>query len=201
MASLIGCGATSFPLRYLGVLVGCSKARCSNWNAITQSFASKLALWKACLLSIGGRLSLIKSVLGHLPTYYMSIYPMPVSILKKLESMRNQFFLRGDSDEKKMSWVRWNRCLASKDLGGLDGASTSFWEDTWCGDHALKSLFPRIYMLDTDRQCMVKNRVPFQDLCSNLRRHSRGGIETIQLSDLQARIEHVVLSEQSDSWR
>ncbi|PWA99646.1 RNA-directed DNA polymerase [Artemisia annua] len=264
--------ATSFPMRYLGVPVGCSMARCSNWNAITLSFASKLALWKARLLSVGGRLSLIKSVLGHLPTYYMSIYPMPVSFLKKLESMRNQFFLGGDSDDKKMSLVRWNRCLASKDLGGLgigsifglnigllfkwiwrfflspsalwvkvimksihgslggindssshrfkhstwggilssikrvklkgidllsycvrkigDGASTSFWEDTWCGNHALNSLVPRIYMLDTDRHCVVKDRVPFQDLCSNLRRHPRG-----------ARIEHVVLFEQGDSWR
>ncbi|GJY31543.1 RNA-directed DNA polymerase, eukaryota, reverse transcriptase zinc-binding domain protein [Tanacetum coccineum] len=51
------------------------------------------------LLSIGGRLSLIKSVLGNLPTYYMSIYLMPVSIHKKLESMRNRFFI-GDL------WVR-----------------------------------------------------------------------------------------------
>ncbi|PWA31606.1 reverse transcriptase zinc-binding domain-containing protein [Artemisia annua] len=82
-----------------------------------------------------------------------------------------------------------------------DGASTSFWEDTWCSDHALKSLFPRIYMLDTERHCVVKDRVPFQGLCSNLRRHPHSGIEFFQLSNLQARIEHVVLSEQGDSWR
>nr|GEW60593.1 RNA-directed DNA polymerase, eukaryota, reverse transcriptase zinc-binding domain protein [Tanacetum cinerariifolium] len=31
----------------------------------------------------------------------------------------NKFFLGGDMTEKKMSWVRWNQCLASKDLGGL----------------------------------------------------------------------------------
>nr|GEY96979.1 RNA-directed DNA polymerase, eukaryota, reverse transcriptase zinc-binding domain protein [Tanacetum cinerariifolium] len=71
-------------------------ARCSIWNTIIQKFSSKLAFWKARLLSVGGRLSLIKLVLGHLLIYYMSIYPMPSSIQKKLESMRSKFFLGGD---------------------------------------------------------------------------------------------------------
>lgn len=105
LAHSIGCRAASFPMNYLGIPVGCNMARCANWNAIIQRFSSKLSLWKARLLSVGGRLSLIKSVLGHLPTYYMSIYPMPSSIIKKLESMRNCFFLGGDLDERKMTWV------------------------------------------------------------------------------------------------
>nr|GEW91660.1 hypothetical protein [Tanacetum cinerariifolium] len=119
MAYSIGCGADRFFMKYLRVPVGGNMSLCSNWKAITQTFSSKLALWKARLLSIGGRLSLVKYVLGHLPTYYMSIYPMTSTIFKKLESMRNQFFLGGDNDERKMSWVRWNKCLASKDIGGL----------------------------------------------------------------------------------
>ncbi|GJZ59364.1 RNA-directed DNA polymerase, eukaryota, reverse transcriptase zinc-binding domain protein [Tanacetum coccineum] len=89
----IGCGAAIFPMKYLGVPVRYNMARCSNWSAIVQKFSSKLALWKARLLSVSGWLSLIKSVLGHRPTYYMSIYMMPISIQKKLESMRNNFFL------------------------------------------------------------------------------------------------------------
>ncbi|GJZ15913.1 RNA-directed DNA polymerase, eukaryota [Tanacetum coccineum] len=119
MANSIGCGAGIFPIKYLGVPVGCNMTRCANWSVIIKKFSSKLASWKARLLSVGGRLSLIKSVLGHLPTYYMSIYLMPISIQKKLESIRNNFFLGGDVEEKKMTWVRWKKCLASKDLGGL----------------------------------------------------------------------------------
>ncbi|GKB74977.1 putative RNA-directed DNA polymerase, eukaryota, reverse transcriptase zinc-binding domain protein [Tanacetum coccineum] len=114
----IGCRAASFPMKYLGVPVGGNMALCYNRKAITQTFSSKLALWKACL-SVGGRLSLIKSVLVHLQTYYMSIYPMPSTIAKKLKSMCNQFFSGGDIDERKMSWVHWNKCLASKDLRSL----------------------------------------------------------------------------------
>ncbi|GJZ90239.1 putative RNA-directed DNA polymerase, eukaryota, reverse transcriptase zinc-binding domain protein [Tanacetum coccineum] len=96
MAKLIGCGVESFPMKYLGVLVGCNMARCSNWNAIIQKFSNKLSLWKARLLSAGGRLTLIKAILGNLPIYYMSIYMMPTSVQNKLESIRNKFFIGVD---------------------------------------------------------------------------------------------------------
>ncbi|GKA17020.1 RNA-directed DNA polymerase, eukaryota, reverse transcriptase zinc-binding domain protein [Tanacetum coccineum] len=88
-------------------------------NDIVHKFSFKLSSWKARLLSVGGRLSLIKSVLGNLPTYYMPIYMMPASIRNKLESMRKNFFLGGNFEEKKMSWVKWKKCLASKQEGGL----------------------------------------------------------------------------------
>ncbi|GJU27390.1 putative RNA-directed DNA polymerase, eukaryota, reverse transcriptase zinc-binding domain protein [Tanacetum coccineum] len=98
-ANLIGCGVSKLPLKYLGVPVGCN---------MTQ------------LISVGGRLSLIKSVLNSLPTYFMSIYKVHVSICSKLESMRNKFFIGSEIGEKKLTWVSWRKCLASKNLGGLD---------------------------------------------------------------------------------
>ncbi|GJX51872.1 RNA-directed DNA polymerase, eukaryota, reverse transcriptase zinc-binding domain protein [Tanacetum coccineum] len=85
MAKVLGCGAFKLPLKYLGVPVGCNMARCHNWDAIVQKFSSKLTHWNARLLFVGGRLSLIKTVLGV----------------------------------KKMVWVRWNSCMASKQKGGL----------------------------------------------------------------------------------
>ncbi|GKF63323.1 hypothetical protein Tco_0186771, partial [Tanacetum coccineum] len=87
MADILGCGAAALLLKYLGVPVGCNMARCSNWDVIFQKFSSKLTLWNAGLLSTGGHLSLIKSVLlGSLPTYYMSLYKVPVSVCNMLES-------------------------------------------------------------------------------------------------------------------
>ncbi|GKE62582.1 RNA-directed DNA polymerase, eukaryota, partial [Tanacetum coccineum] len=119
MASVIGFSVAKLPFKYLRVSVGCNMAKCANWSAIFQKFSSKLSFWKARLLSVGGRLSLIKSVLGNLPTYYMSIYKMPSYVQNKLESMCNNFFIGGDQEDKKMTWVKWKKCLASKDLGGL----------------------------------------------------------------------------------
>ena len=96
MANIIGCGASKLPLKYLGIPVGGSMSRSSSWNAIIQKFHSKLSSWKARLLSVGGRLTLIRFVLNSLPTYYLSIYQVPVNVRKKLESMRNSFFIGGD---------------------------------------------------------------------------------------------------------
>nr|GFB56644.1 hypothetical protein [Tanacetum cinerariifolium] len=33
--------------------------------------------------------------------------------------MRNSFFIGGDLGEKRMTWVKWDRCLASRKEGGL----------------------------------------------------------------------------------
>ncbi|GKA71395.1 RNA-directed DNA polymerase, eukaryota, partial [Tanacetum coccineum] len=119
MAKYVGCKVASLPLNYLGVSVGCNMSRGANWLPIIWKFSSKLAHWKVRLLSVGGRLSLIKSVLGNLPTYYMSLYLMPSSIQKKLEMMRNKFFIGGEEGERKITWVKWEKCLSSRELGGL----------------------------------------------------------------------------------
>ncbi|GKC39114.1 RNA-directed DNA polymerase, eukaryota, reverse transcriptase zinc-binding domain protein [Tanacetum coccineum] len=124
MAHIIGCGISKCPFKYLGVPVGCNMNRCVNWSAITNIFTSKLSSWKARLLSIGGRLSLIKAVLGNLPTYFMSIYLMPVSIRSKLESMRRKFFRGADQNDSKMAWIKipfnWSSVLRRLPRGGAE---------------------------------------------------------------------------------
>ncbi|GKB20868.1 hypothetical protein Tco_0854791 [Tanacetum coccineum] len=75
------------------------------------------------MLSIGGRLTLIKSVLGSMPIFHMSMFKVPSSILRILESIRCHFFNGHDVSSKKASWVQWNKVLASKDNGGLGVSS------------------------------------------------------------------------------
>ncbi|GJX88119.1 reverse transcriptase domain-containing protein [Tanacetum coccineum] len=63
--------------------------------------------------------TLITSVLGSLVVYYLSLFPMPKLINKRLESLRANFF-RGCTDGiKKIPWIAWNSVLASKVKGGL----------------------------------------------------------------------------------
>lgn len=119
MASILGCGVSTLPLTYLGVPVGCNMSRIDNWKGVLDKFKHKLSTWNSRTLSVGGRLALIKAVLGNLPTYYMSLYKVPVAVEKNLESMRNNFFVGGDSEDRKMTWVAWKKCMASKEYGGL----------------------------------------------------------------------------------
>ncbi|GKA51669.1 hypothetical protein Tco_0744865 [Tanacetum coccineum] len=86
---------------------------------MSDKFAKCLSKWKASLLSIGGRATLISSVLGAIGTYYFSLFPMPFSVNKKLESLRSNFFWGSDDNSKKIPWISWNLALASKEKGDL----------------------------------------------------------------------------------
>ncbi|GJT51390.1 hypothetical protein Tco_0977547 [Tanacetum coccineum] len=58
--------ALNFPFTYLGLPINCNMSRCKGWDSIIEKFTRKLSKWKANLLSIGGRSTLITSVLGTL---------------------------------------------------------------------------------------------------------------------------------------
>ncbi|GJT98876.1 RNA-directed DNA polymerase, eukaryota, reverse transcriptase zinc-binding domain protein [Tanacetum coccineum] len=78
-------------------------------------FQAKLSTWKGGTLSIGGRLTLITSVLGSLGNYYMSIFKCPKSVLNSLEAIRASFFWGGSGEKIKMSWLKWENVMASFD--------------------------------------------------------------------------------------
>ncbi|GKE96359.1 hypothetical protein Tco_1581214 [Tanacetum coccineum] len=49
----------------------------------------------------------------------------PVGILKDMERIRSDFFKGADLSDRKISWVAWDKALASKKSGGL-GISSYF---------------------------------------------------------------------------
>ncbi|GJT17097.1 RNA-directed DNA polymerase, eukaryota, reverse transcriptase zinc-binding domain protein [Tanacetum coccineum] len=120
MASNAGCIAGNIPFNYLGLPIGSNMKSIASWKMLIDRFRSRLSTWKASLLSIGGRLTLIKSVLGSLGIYYLSIFRAPESVLNDLERIRSNFFWGGNQDGKKMAWVKWPIILNSYDNGGLN---------------------------------------------------------------------------------
>ncbi|GJW68358.1 RNA-directed DNA polymerase, eukaryota, reverse transcriptase zinc-binding domain protein [Tanacetum coccineum] len=66
MANNTGCSPGSFPFVYLGLPIGANMNLTTNWKILIDRFDARLSKWKANLLSIGGRLTLIKSILGSL---------------------------------------------------------------------------------------------------------------------------------------
>ncbi|GJY83061.1 hypothetical protein Tco_0496437 [Tanacetum coccineum] len=95
------------------------------WEDTIHKLTSRLSKWKAKTLSIGGRLTLLKSVLGASPIYSMSIFKVPKGVLKIMEAIRNRFFNGADISDRKITWAAWDKILASKKNGGL-GVSSFF---------------------------------------------------------------------------
>jgi hypothetical protein len=61
----------------------------------------KLASWKMMYLSKGGRVTLTKSTLANMPTYYMSIFPLLATVANRIEKIHRDFLLGGLDKEFK----------------------------------------------------------------------------------------------------
>nr|GEY44904.1 reverse transcriptase domain, reverse transcriptase zinc-binding domain protein [Tanacetum cinerariifolium] len=120
MAHTTGCASGMVPFTYLGWPIGSNMNLIMNWQPLIDRFHKKLSCRKANLLSISGRLTLIKAVLGSLGIYYLSIFKCPKSILKGLESLWASFFWGSRGDQKKMAWIKWENILASYEKGDLN---------------------------------------------------------------------------------
>ncbi|KAM0061725.1 putative RNA-directed DNA polymerase [Helianthus debilis subsp. tardiflorus] len=119
MANIMGCRIGDFPFDYLGIKVGANMNKSCHWVSVIDTIKRRLASWKANTLSMGGRLTLIKSVLASLPVYYLSLYKAPVKITDQIEKLMRKFLWAGSGEDKKMSWVAWDTVSKSKKNGGL----------------------------------------------------------------------------------
>jgi len=70
-------------------------------------------------LSKGGRPTLIKSVISSIPTYFLSLFPLPSLVANKLEAIQRNFLWGSFGSDFKFHLVRWNIVKQPLYLGGL----------------------------------------------------------------------------------
>ncbi|GJX53707.1 putative RNA-directed DNA polymerase, eukaryota, reverse transcriptase zinc-binding domain protein [Tanacetum coccineum] len=176
MASSLGCTHDSLPFTYLGLLVGKKMRACDGWDLILSRFRDRLSSWRAKSLSIGGRLTLVKSVLQSLPIYYLSLFNAPQKVIHILEAIRYRFFRGFKDSQRGICWVKCNTILLDRDKGGLGVVINEFYGNDWsfgssliayhvggiwhdiikCGvGDRLKDSFPRLYALENAKDCKV----------------------------------------------
>ncbi|GJW80582.1 RNA-directed DNA polymerase, eukaryota [Tanacetum coccineum] len=223
-AMALGCSVMRTPFKYLGVVVGGNMSLIKAWDETIGKLKSRLSRWKLNALSIGGRLTLLKSVLGSTPIYTMSLYKVPKSVLNLMESIRRNFFNGIHGAKKRISWVKWSkqspryssnwnsiiREIQTLKSHGVDlfshcrirvgnGLRTRFWSDKWVDDTHLRHLFSRVYALEVNKECSVADKLQ-GSVTTSFRRSARGGIEAHQLAQLQLLIEPTILSNSDDRW-
>ncbi|GJV59254.1 hypothetical protein Tco_1465354 [Tanacetum coccineum] len=110
IALYFGCSTMKTPFKYLGVMVGGNSSTLQAWDDTIGKLKARLSNWKLKTLSVRGRLTLLKSVLGSTPIYNM---------LQMMESIHRKFFNGVQCDERKIVWIKWAKVLASKKYGGL----------------------------------------------------------------------------------
>uniref|UniRef100_A0A2N9G249 Reverse transcriptase domain-containing protein n=1 Tax=Fagus sylvatica TaxID=28930 RepID=A0A2N9G249_FAGSY len=150
LASILGCRVSALPLMYLGLPLGASFKKKSIWNAVVEKVEKRLAGWKRIYLSKGGRLTLIKSTLSSLPSYYLSLFPLPMSIACCIEKLQRDFLWGGMGDEHKYHLMNWqqictplqNRGLGIRNLLIFNKALLGKW--SWRYGTDLEALWRRV---------------------------------------------------------
>ena len=75
-------------MKYLGFPLGAKFKAKEVWNEVLEKMERRLEGWKRLYLSKGGRLTLIKSNLSNLPTYFLSMFPIPVTVARHIKKLQ-----------------------------------------------------------------------------------------------------------------
>ena len=84
LANILHYRMGSLPMTYLGMPLG-TLYKTAIWNSILEEMEKKLAGWKQLYLSKGGRVTLLKSTLSSLQTYFLSLFTIPKVVAMRLE--------------------------------------------------------------------------------------------------------------------
>lgn len=106
--------------KYLGLpnLLGRMKSNLLGYPK--EKFKNKIRSWDNKFVSKLGKEMLIKTVAQALPSYAMSVFLLPVEIIKDFErSLSKYWWKSGQAGESKISWMSWDRLTKHKHAGGL----------------------------------------------------------------------------------
>ena len=92
----------------MGLPLGASHKEETIWNPVLEKMERRLAGWKRLYLFKGGKVTLIKSPLSNLPTYFLSLLPIPVKVANCMEKLQRDFLWSG-IDAPKVPLVEWHK--------------------------------------------------------------------------------------------
>lgn len=86
---------------------------------IVEKIDKKLDSWKFSYISKRGHLTLLQTILGNLPTYYLSLFQAHVSIYKEIEKLMRNFLWKGSEKNDASHLVQRDVVTSPKSMGGL----------------------------------------------------------------------------------
>jgi len=113
------CSEGSVPFNYLGLPVGASSKKLSTWEPMLEQLRNILNSWGSKYMSLGGRITLLNSVLNAIPIFFLSFMRIPAIVVKKVIRIQREFLWGGVGGGRKICWVKWKRICQPKSKGGF----------------------------------------------------------------------------------
>ncbi|EOY09179.1 Uncharacterized protein TCM_024576 [Theobroma cacao] len=143
---------------YLGAPLYKRPKKVMLFDSLITKIWERITRWENKILSIGGRITLVQSVLSSLPIYLLQVLKPQVSVIEKIDILFNSFLWGDTLDSKHIHWSSWNKVTFPSSKGGLDIRSLqdvfeAFSAKLWWCFQTCSSLWTR-YMkakYDTDK--------------------------------------------------
>lgn len=116
ISDILGMPLGSLPIKYLGLPLTSRKLSATDCIPLLDKLKARINSWSASMLSYGGRLQLIKSVLVAIVRYWTASFFLPRKTLRDIERLLRSFLWGGPRKAK----VKWSDLCVPKEAGGLD---------------------------------------------------------------------------------
>ena len=133
LANILQCKVGSLIMIYLGMPLGSLYKTTTIWNPILERLEKKLSGWKRLYLSKGGRLTLLKSTISSLLTYYLYLFTIPKAVATRLECIQRNFLWGSSVECFKYPLVAWEKICLPCELSGLGIQNLAFFNQTLLG--------------------------------------------------------------------
>lgn len=111
---------------YLGVLISSKKLANIHFDSMIDQVENLTKGWDHNHISPAGRTTLINSSIMSILLYYLSIYPIPDSILDQISKIARHFFWSKSGNRNGICTVSWDDVTLNKTEGGLSIRNLKF---------------------------------------------------------------------------
>ena len=125
---ILHCPTSSFPSTYLGLPISNRQLRKSDFLPRIEKIANRLPGWKAHLMNLAGRATMVWFVLSANLVYLFIAMSVPKWVIKAIDKIRRAFLWKGRKEINGGSClVAWEKVARHINLGGLGIPNLHVW--------------------------------------------------------------------------
>jgi hypothetical protein len=89
------------------------------FTSLKDRIWARISNWKNKFLSQAGKEILLKAVAQAIPTYTMSVFLLPKSLLHEINAMLQRYWWSHHEQERSIHWIKWKKMGVAKSHGGM----------------------------------------------------------------------------------
>ncbi|XP_058742000.1 uncharacterized protein LOC131614435 [Vicia villosa] len=101
--TFLSCKKGVAPFKFLGIMVGDNPRRKKVWLEVVNNIKRRLSSWKGRNISMGGRVTLINSVLNSIPIFTLSFFKIPGNIAKTIRKIQSEILWSGMLENRSIN--------------------------------------------------------------------------------------------------